>query len=135
MDALSVGRLAERSGVPATTLRYYDAIGLLVPQRLPNGHRRYPPEALERLRLVRAATALGLSLEEVATVLGPAAGGARREMAARKLAELDETLQRLAAVRSVLAHVAACGHGADEGEACQAQVSAAWQAGGVSPAG
>jgi len=135
MDALSVGRLAERSGVPATTLRYYDSIGLLVPQRLPNGHRRYPVEALEQLDLIKAARSLGLSLDEVATVLGPAAGGARREMAARKLAELDQTLHRLAAVRAVLAHLAACGHGPGEGEACQAQVRAAWQAAAVSPAG
>lgn len=135
MDALTVGQLAERSGVPATTLRYYDSIGLLVPRRLPNGHRRYPVEALEQLQLVKAARSLGLSLQEVATVLGPAGGNARREVAARKLAELDHTLQRLAAVRAVLAHVAACGHGPDDGGACRADVRAAWQAAAVSPAG
>ncbi|WP_433304424.1 MerR family transcriptional regulator [Actinoplanes sp. CA-030573] len=123
---LSVGELAKRSGVPATTLRYYDAIGLLVPQRLANGHRRYPQAAVGRLELVRACRSLGLSLEEVAAVLGPAAGSGRREVAERKLSELDRTLGHLTAVRAVLAHFAQCRHTAPDD--CEADVRTALSA-------
>lgn len=123
---LTVGQLAERSGVPATTLRYYDAIGLLVADRLPNGHRRYPETALERLEIIRVSQALGLTLDEVAAVLGPGGGENRRSVARRKLDELDRTMQRLAAVRAVLAHFAECRHTPAESEACTQVVRRAW---------
>ncbi len=123
---LTVGQLAAASGVPATTLRFYDDSGLLVAERLPNGHRRYPPEAVERLHLVRRCQSLGLTLEEVATVLRPGGGDTRRELAATKLVELDRLLSDLARVRAVLAHLADCQHLADEGEACATAVRAAW---------
>jgi YD repeat-containing protein len=123
---LTVGQLASASGVPATTLRYYDDLGLLVAERLPNGHRRYRPEALERLHLVRRCQSLGLSLDEVAAVLRPGGGAERRELAGRKLADLDRLLAELVGVRAVLAHLAECTHLADEGEACGAAVRAAW---------
>ena len=123
---MSVGQLAAASGVPATTLRYYDDLGLLVAERLPNGHRRYPDASLERLRLVRRCQALGLSLDEIAAVLRPGGGASRRELAGRKLAELDQVMSELASVRAVLAHLADCRHLADEGEACAAATRAAW---------
>ena len=119
----TVGQLAERSGVPATTLRYYDAIGLLVPQRLPNGHRRYGPEAVERLRLVQLCRRLGLRLDEVAGVLAPGSGGQRRAVAVRHLREVDERIRELAEVRGVLAHFAECAHGPDEAAECAGVVS------------
>lgn len=122
MGLLSVGELAERSGVPVTTLHYYDAIGLLVPQRLANRHRRYPAEAVEQLRLIALCRGLGLSLGETATVLGPGGGSARRALAARKLRDLDAVLVQLGAVRAVLVHVAECRHTAEEGDACRAEV-------------
>lgn len=132
MRLLSVGELAERSGLPVTTLRYYDSIGLLVPDRLANGHRRYPAEAVEQLELVRLCRELGLSLEEVATVLGPGGGAARRALAQSKLHDLDATLHRLRAVRAVLLHFAQCHHTAEEAEACRDDVRRAWH--GVSTA-
>ena len=124
--AFTVGELAERSGVPATTLRYYDDLGLLVAERLPNGHRRYPPAALERLDLIRVSRALGLTLQEIATVLGPDGGPQRRDVARRKLDELDATLARLTAVRAVLAHLAVCEHGPARAAECQATVGEIW---------
>ena len=119
----TVGQLAERSGVPATTLRYYDAIGLLVPRRLPNGHRRYAPEAVEHLRLVQLCQRLGLPLDEVASVLPPG-GDRRREVAVRRLRDVDDRIAELVAVRGVLAHFAECEHGRDEGAACAETVGA-----------
>lgn len=124
---LTVGQLAERTGVPATTLRYYDALGLVVPRRLANGHRRYDDGDAERLHLVKLCRALGLSLEDVAAVLVPGDGARRQEVARRRLGELDRTLSQLRAVRAVLAHFAECRHGRGDEEECRRQVRAAWQ--------
>ena len=123
---MTVGQLATASGVPATTLRYYDDLGLLVADRLPNGHRRYSVDSLERLRLIRRCQTLGLSLDEVAAVLRPGGGAARRELAGRKLVELDRVMGELASVRAVLAHLTECRHLADEREACAEAARAAW---------
>ena len=130
---LTVGQLAERSGVPATTLRYYDDIGILVAERLPNGHRRYPAQALERLVLVQLCQRLGLRLDEVAAVLGPGGGDRRREVAVRHLRDVDHRIRELNAVRGVLTHFAECRHGAGEREACEGVVGAALRAGGLGP--
>ncbi|SCF45784.1 MerR family transcriptional regulator [Micromonospora mirobrigensis] len=121
---LTIGQLAQRSGIPATTLRYYDSIGLLEPRRLPNGHRRFPEETLERLRLVRLCRRLGLRLDEIAAVL-TGDGRQRREVAARRLREVDQRMHELAGVRAVLAHLAECTHGPGESAACEASVLAA----------
>jgi DNA-binding transcriptional MerR regulator len=121
----SVGELAARSGVPATTLRFYDSIGLLVPARLPNGHRRYGPDALEQLHLVRLCQSLGCSLDEVALLLSAGGAARRRGLAARKLVDVDAALVRLHAVRAVLQHLAGCEHTSPENRSCRADVRAA----------
>lgn len=123
---LTVGQLAEASGVPATTLRYYDHLGLLVPARLPNGHRRYPREAVERLHLVRLCQTLGLSLDEVAAVLGPGGGARRRAVARHRLEELERTMAQLAAAHAVLTHFAECRHTTADAQDCEAVVRSAW---------
>jgi DNA-binding transcriptional MerR regulator len=119
---MTVGELAQRSGVPATTLRYYDSIGLLVPTRGSGGHRRYDDSALEVLELVRLCQAAGLSLDEARDVV---AGDPerRREVALARLGEVDRHIQQLTAVREVLGHFAVCRHRSAAGRvACQAVV-------------
>lgn len=65
-------QLAERSGVPATTLRYYESVGLLAAERMPAGYRLYDDEAVRRLEFIRAC----LAWHACANVAdGPAAGG------------------------------------------------------------
>lgn len=128
MEWLTVGQMAERAGVPATTLRYYDALGLLVPHRRANGHRRYPAQALDDLRLIKLCRDLGLTLEEVGAVLGSQGGQARRAIAARKLHDLDRTMARLAAARAVLAHFSECRHTAADADECRREVRAAMTA-------
>jgi MerR family copper efflux transcriptional regulator len=66
-----IGELAQRSGVPAKTVRYYEEIGLLPPpDRTPGGYRDYDDHAIERLGFVRSAQAAGLTLAEIRTVIG-----------------------------------------------------------------
>jgi len=66
VKALRISELAERGGVPATTVRYYEQLGLLSPApRTADNHRRYDGDALTELRFVTQAKQLGLSLTEI----------------------------------------------------------------------
>ena len=60
-----ISEVARRSGVPARTLRYYEEIGLLRPERTPSGYREYNERVFDRLTFIRSAQALGLSLAEI----------------------------------------------------------------------
>jgi len=63
---MQIGELARRAHTTTKALRYYEAIGLLVPDsRTPTGYRQYGPDALERLAFIRSAQALGFSLGEI----------------------------------------------------------------------
>lgn len=66
---MRISQLAERSGVPATTLRFYETAGLLRADRSAAGYRLYGEEAVERLAFIGAAKDLGLRLEEVSELL------------------------------------------------------------------
>jgi DNA-binding transcriptional MerR regulator len=71
MASLSIGELARGAGVATSTVRYYERSGLLKPDERSRGsnYRRYHPRSLEKLRFIRAAQGIGLSLREVAELL------------------------------------------------------------------
>jgi DNA-binding transcriptional MerR regulator len=62
--------VAGRSGVPATTLRFYETAGLLPAERAASGYRVYGEAAVERLGFISSAKLLGLALEEIRDLLG-----------------------------------------------------------------
>ena len=99
------GELARMAGVSTDTLRHYERLGLLArPQRTESGYRRYPPEALERVKMVRQALAVGFSLAELARFLRSRQKGGVpckevRALAALKLREMDRQLMDLKAMR------------------------------------
>ena len=67
---MRIGHLAAETGFSVRTIRFYEQSGLLpAPSRSPAGYRSYEQDAVTRLRFVRAAQALGLSLAEIAEVL------------------------------------------------------------------
>ena len=119
----TIGVLSERSGFPATTLRYYDRLGLVVPDRNAGGRRVYGDQVLGRLRLIRLLQLLGCSLEEIALVLGPSGDDERREIAQRKLAEAQARIAELTTVAAVLEHLARCRHLPTEGARCQQEIA------------
>lgn len=91
----SIGELAERAGVTVKTVRFYSDRGLLPEAgRSSGGHRRYGPEALDRLRLIRSLRALDLPVPEVERVLDR--DEALEEVVTGQLREVDS---RLAALR------------------------------------
>ncbi|MGW5969623.1 MerR family transcriptional regulator [Streptomyces sp. NPDC055186] len=94
----SIGELAERAGVTVKSVRFYSDRGLLPEaSRSGGGHRRYTPEALEQLRLIRSLRALDLPLPEVRRVLedGDAAGRVLEDAVAGRLRELGSELKTL----------------------------------------
>lgn len=62
---MRISEVSRRSGVPATALRYYEAVGLITVRRASNGYRDYDEDVLGRLDLIEASKELGLPLEEI----------------------------------------------------------------------
>lgn len=106
---LLAGQLARLAGVSTDTLRHYERKGLIPPApRRANGYRAYPREALDRVRVVRQALAMGFTIRELADIMkARARGGAPctrvRELAAAKLRELETRLEEMARLRDSLA--------------------------------
>lgn len=75
---MRISQPAERSGVPAATLRYYEGAGLLPAERTPAGYRMYGGAALERPAFIGAAKHLGLPLEEIGELLAVREARTRR---------------------------------------------------------
>ena len=110
MMSLDIGEVAQRSGVPASTLRYYEEKGLISSIGRHGLRRVFDARVLERLALITVGRAAGFSLEDIARMFTPD-GRTRidRQMLAAKAEELDETIRRLSAMRDGLRHAAACG--------------------------
>ena len=69
MTEMTIGRLANESGVNVETIRYYQRRGLMPqPPKPVNGHRRYAAEAARRVRFIKRAQVLGFTLEEIASL-------------------------------------------------------------------
>jgi MerR family redox-sensitive transcriptional activator SoxR len=64
-DSLPVGEVARRSGFAASALRYYESQGLISAERTSGGQRAFPRSVLRRLAFIRAASNIGLTLEEI----------------------------------------------------------------------
>ncbi|WP_455752773.1 MerR family transcriptional regulator [Streptomyces cinereoruber] len=101
---MRISQLAERSGVAATTLRFYESAGLLPAGRTPAGYRLYGEDALARLAFIGAAKHLGLALEEIGELLGVWEAGACRDVKADLRPRIAA---RLAQARSRAAELAA----------------------------
>ncbi|MCT2582169.1 MerR family transcriptional regulator [Actinophytocola sp. S1-96] len=97
---MRISQLAERSRVPATTLRFYESTGLLPADRTPSGYRVYGEDAVDRLAFIGAAKHLGLPLEEVGELLAVWEAGVCAEVKAdlrpRIAARLAEAERRVA---------------------------------------
>jgi DNA-binding transcriptional MerR regulator len=102
------GELAELAGVSSDTLRHYERKGVLAhPLRTANDYRQYPATALQRVRLIRRALAVGFTLDELATVLSVRdRGGAPcmevRTLAVAKLADVEIRLREMVELRTEL---------------------------------
>lgn len=92
MSSYRISQLAERSGVPATTLRFYEIAGLLTPERTASGYRTYDETSVERLAFISSAKLLGLALENISTLLEAWDSGACATVRAQLLPLVDERI-------------------------------------------
>src|SRR5437763_1115130 len=113
MEGLRTGELAIQGGVNLETIRYYERRGLLPkPPRTSAGYRAFDAEAVRRLRFIKQAQALGFSLKEVrellALRLNPRTSCADvRRRAEAKIADIEEKLRGLRAMKKVLVRITA----------------------------
>lgn len=109
MQNLDIAEVAARSGVPASTLRFYEEKGLIAPVGRRGLRRVFDAGIFERLALIALGRAAGFSLDEIALMFAPE-GRPRidREMLAGKADELDRSIRRLTAMRDGLRHAAVC---------------------------
>ena len=110
---MRIGELAERAGISAKAIRYYEQIGILTPPaRTPSGYRSYDPSALGRLGFVRAAQAVGLTLGEIRQIIafrdnGQATCTHVTDLLQRHAADLDARIRELQQLRGELRQLAA----------------------------
>lgn len=109
MSDMDITEVARQSGIPASTLRFYEEKGLISSIGRRGLRRLFEPGVLERLALIALGRAAGLSLDEIALMFAPD-GRLRidRQMLAVKAQELDRTIHKLSAMRDSLRHAAAC---------------------------
>ena len=104
----TIGQLAREAGVPASTVRYYERSRLFQPDgRTEGNYRIYGPKALERLRFIRAAQAIGLTLEDITTLLDFRDGRTApckevQSLIEERLSELKKRLEQLQHVEAIL---------------------------------
>src|SRR6266851_749998 len=100
---LTIGELARRAGVTASALRYYEELGLLpAPARI-SGQRRYPGSAARLVAAILLYSDAGFTLAEQKALMAPRDGTPGwRQLAQRKLAELDEQIARAQAAREAI---------------------------------
>ncbi|MCA6119768.1 helix-turn-helix domain-containing protein [Bradyrhizobium sp. WSM 1738] len=109
MMTMDIVEVARRSGVPASTLRFYEEKGLIRSIGRRGLRRVFDVPVLERLALIALGRVAGFSLDEIARMFAPD-GRPRidRRMLRARADELDRTIRRLNALRDGLRHAAAC---------------------------
>ncbi len=107
---MNIGEAEKATGLPAKTMRYYEAIGLVVPARLSNGYRDYSPVDVHRLRFVQRARGLGFSVEDCRGLLALWDDTARssrdvKRIALEQLELLNRKIRELETLRAALAEL------------------------------
>ena len=107
-----IGKLARRTGVAASTLRYYERIGLLSPAGRAGQRRHYQPLSAERVALIRLCQDAGFTLAEIGRLLAGFSRGHRTwgRLAERKIAELDARIADARRAKKLIRHALECPH-------------------------
>jgi len=113
---MNIGEVAERSGIPPKTIRYYEDIGLVRPMRSGNGYRAFRQTDLHKLAFLGRARTLGFSIEDCRTLLSLYEDGTResaqvKEIATVHLVAIDDKIAQLQTMRGTLSHLVEACHG------------------------
>jgi MerR family copper efflux transcriptional regulator len=107
---MNIGDVARQSGVPAKTIRYYEDIGLIRPNRSENGYRAFTENHVHKLAFLGRARALGFTIEDCRTLLSLYEDVNRESMQVKSVAEehlrqIEEKIEKLQSMRATLAEL------------------------------
>jgi MerR family transcriptional regulator, redox-sensitive transcriptional activator SoxR len=108
---MRIGEVAQQAGVKTSLIRYYEDIGLLPEAERLSGQRRYDHTVLRRLAVIDVAQRAGMSLDEIRLLLQHGSepmSGQLRELAARRLPEIEALIERAQRVRAWLETATGC---------------------------
>ena len=109
---LTIGQLAAETGVPSSTIRFWERKGLLTPARRQSGQRRYEPAAARSVALLRLCQEAGLTLADIRRFRDERAvtPGSWHTLVEQKLADVERQITALEHARKLLSHAATCHH-------------------------
>ena len=115
---MNIGQAAERSGLPAKTIRYYEEIDLIHPSRAANGYRDYGEQDLHRLCFLQRSRSLGFTIDECRTLLSlyddeQRASADVKQIAKLKINLIEQKIKELNSLKSTLSVLVKNCHGDD----------------------
>jgi MerR family redox-sensitive transcriptional activator SoxR len=110
MQELTIGEVAQRTGMRASALRYYESVEILAAPRRINGQRRYDARVFDQLAVIQVAQQAGFTVSEIRTLFNgftaeTPASARWQELAHQKLTEVDALLRRAQAMKRLLEEV------------------------------
>lgn len=110
---MRIGEVARRANIPASTLRYYERIGLVDPPQRKSGQRDYDKDILDSLQIIQIAKSAGFSLTDIRQLIEAYTTDASlsdiwRAIAVHKLVEVEQTIQHYQAMQQTLAESIDC---------------------------
>ncbi len=107
---MNIGDVSERTGLPAKTIRYYEQIDLIKPQRDANGYRRFRDQDIHKLNFLGRARALGFTIQDCRTLLAlyedeTRASADVKRVARQHLTQIEAKIADLNALRDTLGHL------------------------------
>jgi len=110
---MKIGKLARRTGLTASAIRYYENVGLLLAPQRSGGQRRFPPDALHRVLLIRYANEMSFTLAEIKLTLSGVrdsspVGVRWKKLAHRKIKDVNRTIASSQRLKSLLEHLLRC---------------------------
>jgi len=110
MEGLTIGEVAQRAGIRASAIRYYESVEILPAPRRINGHRRYDSRVFDRLALIQMAQQAGFTVSEIRTLFNgftseTPASTRWQVLARQKLVEVDALIRRVQAMKQLLEEV------------------------------
>ncbi|AXO18859.1 redox-sensitive transcriptional activator SoxR [Providencia stuartii] len=113
--ALTVGEVAKRSGVPVSTVHFYESKGLIQSTRTQGNQRRFPSVVLRYIAIIKVAQSTGIPLKEIQDALGKFPANSKltseqwKEMSTEWKTSLDRRIRQLTRLRNELDHCIGCG--------------------------
>jgi len=124
MTFLSIGQIAERTGLTVETVRFYEKKTLInEPQRSPAGYRQYPPETVRRVQFIQNAKNVGFTLKDIGELLALARNpgtscGDIKQRATQKIEEVDHKIRELQRIHDALGRMITKCDGRDDLSEC-----------------